>query len=150
MKYSSEIVIDLPRERVIELFDNPDHLLKWQPGLQSFEHLSGTPGQPGARSRLVFDMNGRRIEMIETVTVRNLPDEFSGTYETGGVFNIVRNFFYGDGPERTRWVSENEFQFSGYMRLLAPLLGGSLRKQSVSFQQDFKRFAEGEGPNPAP
>lgn len=49
MKYESELVIDLPRERVIELFDNPDNLPKWQEGLQSFEHISGEVGQPGAK-----------------------------------------------------------------------------------------------------
>ncbi|MFQ5507583.1 MAG: SRPBCC family protein [Planctomycetota bacterium] len=51
--YTVEVDIDLPRERVIELFDNADNLYKWQPGLQSFEHLSGEPGQPGASSRMV-------------------------------------------------------------------------------------------------
>lgn len=44
MKYELEITINLPRERVIELFDNPDNLKKWQEGLQSFSHRSGTPG----------------------------------------------------------------------------------------------------------
>lgn len=150
MKYSSEVTIDLPRDRVIELFDDPDNLMQWQRGLQSFEHLSGTPGQPGAKSRLVFDVNGRRIEMVETITVRNLPDEFSGTYETSGVFNVVRNFFHEDGPDRTRWVSENEFRFSGSMRVLAPFLRTSFRKQSMGYLQDFKNFAEDEGPSPKP
>lgn len=53
-------------------------------GLQSFEHLSGTPGQVGARSKLVYKMSKRHIEMIETITVRKLPQEFSGTYEADG------------------------------------------------------------------
>ncbi|HNO23164.1 MAG TPA: SRPBCC family protein [Leptospiraceae bacterium] len=78
MKYSVEIEINLPIARVIELFDNPDNLQKWQPGLLSFEHLSGTPGQPGAKSRLTFRMGRGKMIMTETVTVRNLPDEFSG------------------------------------------------------------------------
>ena len=53
MKYTREVVIDLPRDRVIELFDDADNLPKWQEGLQRFEHVSGEPGQPGAKSRLV-------------------------------------------------------------------------------------------------
>lgn len=40
MKYRTEITIDLPREQVIEIFDDPDNLPKWQPGLGSFEPLS--------------------------------------------------------------------------------------------------------------
>ena len=31
--YSAEIVINLPRSRVIELFDDADNMFKWQPGL---------------------------------------------------------------------------------------------------------------------
>ncbi len=85
MKYSGEVIINLPRERVIELFDNPGNMPKWQPGLQSFEPLSGEPGQPGAQSKLVYDMNGRRVEMVETIVTRNLPDEFSGTYKAKDV-----------------------------------------------------------------
>ena len=67
MKYEVETTIDLPRERVIELFDNPDNLPKWQPTLQSFELISGESGQPGAKSRLVYLEDGREIEMIETI-----------------------------------------------------------------------------------
>ena len=48
MKYTVETEIDQPIEKVIELFDNPDNMQYWMDGLISFEHLSGTPGQPGA------------------------------------------------------------------------------------------------------
>ena len=47
MKYSCELTIDLPRDEVIALFDDPDNLVKWQPGLQSFEHISGEAGAAG-------------------------------------------------------------------------------------------------------
>ena len=33
MKHSAEIIIALPHQRVVELFDDPGNLLKWQPGL---------------------------------------------------------------------------------------------------------------------
>ena len=45
MKYQVEITLDIPRERVIELFDSFDNLKKWQPGLEKVEHTSGEPGQ---------------------------------------------------------------------------------------------------------
>ena len=86
MHYKTEIVIDLPRARVIELFDSIDNLKHWQPGLQAIDHISGTPGEVGAKSQLHFLMGKRRVEMVETITVKNLPDEFTGTYEAKGVF----------------------------------------------------------------
>ena len=76
MRYTCEISINLPRDKVIELFDNPDNLAKWQKGLKSFTLESGQEGMPGAKSRLVYDMNGKNIEMIETIITRNLPMNF--------------------------------------------------------------------------
>jgi hypothetical protein len=38
--------------------------------------------------------------------------------------------------------SENEYRFSGLLRLVAPLMPGAFRKQSRQHRQDFKAFAE--------
>lgn len=145
MKYTVEIEINLPIAKVIELFDNPDNLKKWQPGLLKFEPISGTPGQPGAKSRLLFKMGRGEMEMIETVTVRNLPDEFSGTYEVKNVFNIVKNRFTAVSENKTKYISESEFQFKGFMKLIGFFMPGAFKKQSQKYLQLFKEFAEKEG-----
>ena len=142
MKYEVEMTIDLPRDRVIELFDNPDNLPKWQEGLQSFELISGEAGQPGAKSRLVYLEGGRRIEMIETIEKRALPDEFTGTYEADNVWNHISNRFYEEGSDKTRWVMESEFKFSGIWRILSIFMRGSFPKQTKEMMTDFKEFAE--------
>ena len=61
-------------------------------------------------------MGKREVEMIETITVRNLPDEFSGTYEAKGVFNIAKNKFVKLSETRTKYITENEFQFKGVIQ----------------------------------
>lgn len=147
MTYQLQIDIDLPRDRVIELFDNSDNMRKWQPGLQEFTHLDGEPGQVGARSRLVYLMGKRKCEMIETVTRRSLPDEFCGTYETKGVWNSVGNRFVELEGGRTRWLMETEFKFSGFMKLVGFFMPGSFKKESFKFMRQFKDFAESEPAN---
>ncbi len=142
MKYTTEIEINKPIDNVIELFDNPDNMDKWMDGLQSFEPISGTPGQPGAKSKLKFKMGKREIEMIETITVRNLPDEFSGIYEAKGVFNVVKNKFIKLSENKTQYISEQEFQFKGFMKVIGFLMPGAFKKQSMKYLQAFKRFAE--------
>jgi uncharacterized membrane protein len=142
MKYTSEIEINKPVDKVVELFDNIDNMSKWMEGLQSFEHLSGTPGQVGARSRLKYKMGKREIEMIETITVRNLPHEFSGTYEAQGVHNIVTNRFTPLPGERTRYSTEQEFQFKGFMKIIGFLFPGAFKKQTKKYLVAFKDFAE--------
>ena len=143
MKYSLQIDIELPRDRVIELFDDPDNLKKWQPQLVSFEHLDGEPGQPGARSRMVYNMGNKEVEMIETVLERNFPEAFSCSYEAKGVFNRIDNQFVEVGGTRTRWFFQCEFQCRGFMWLMSTLMPGLFRKESMKFMQQFKAFAEG-------
>ena len=142
MQYQIETIINLPRERVIELFDSFENLKAWQEGLVSHEPISGEPGQAGAKTRLLYDMGRRRVEMVETIITRNMPDEFSATYDASGVHNIVRNFFYDEG-ETTRWVLDTEFQFSGFMRIMSFFMGsGTFRKQTRTTMEAFKQFAE--------
>ena len=142
MQYTVSIDIDLPRDRVIELFDNPENLYKWQTGLLSFEPIEGEPGQPGAKSKMVFKMGKREIEMVETITKRELPEAFDGTYDAKGVYNVVKNRFTELGPDKTRWDSDQEFQFGGIMRMIAFIMPGAFKKQSLKYMQDFKAFAE--------
>ena len=142
MKYKNEIKINLPVAKVIELFDNPDNLKHWQPGLISFEHLSGTPGQPGAKSKLTFQHGKNKREMIETVTVRNLPKEFSGTYEMNGAWCSVRNFFEKGENNATIYKSETEFRLSGFLKVIGWLIPGGFKKQTQKFLENFKAFAE--------
>ncbi len=142
MTYSNEIVINLPREKVIALFDNPDNLKEWMPGLISFEPISGQAGQVGATARLKFQMGRRIMEMKETVTVRNLPEEFSGTYEVKNMFNEVKNKFIALGPDKTKYISESTFKFSGIMRLFSPFMKGTFKKTSQGYLERFREFAE--------
>lgn len=142
MRYETEVIINLPRERVIELFDSFENLKKWQEGLLSYEPISGEPGQPGAKTKLLYQMGSRRTEMIETIITRDLPDEFSGAYDAKGVHNIVRNYFYDEG-DTTRWVLDSDFQFHGMMRIMSIFMPNSMfKKQTRQTMEAFKKFAE--------
>lgn len=142
MKYEIEVKINLPREKVIELFNNPDNMKYWQPGLLSFEHISGEAGQVGAKSRLHYKMGKREIKMIETITVNNLPHEFSGTYEAKGVWNQVQNYFMDLDDNKTLWKSVNEFKGTGFMKIMMFLMPGMFKKETCKYLLNFKEFAE--------
>ena len=145
MKYTNEITIDLPLNQVLEFFDSPKNLPKWQPELISLEPISGTPGQPGAKSRLKYLLGKREMEMIETITVRNLPDEFSATYETKGVYNLASNQFVAISENQTMWLTQNDFRFSGFMWFMSFFMGKkAFQKQSQYYMDKFKEFAESQ------
>ena len=145
MQYEIEMDIDLPRARVIELFDSKENLKEWQPDLISFEHQSGEPGEVGAKSKLIYKMGKKEVEMIETITAKNLPDEFSGTYEADGVWNRCENRFIEVGENRTRWHFTTEFRLSGFMKLMGFFMPFLFKKQSRQFMEQFKAFAEKTG-----
>ncbi|SHI23034.1 SRPBCC family protein [Ferrimonas marina] len=147
MKYQCDVVIDLPREQVVALFDNPDNLPRWQPDLLSFEPLQGVPGQPGSTCRLLYRMGKREVEMVETVLVRDLPEQFSARYQAKGVDNRCDNRFDSEGA-RTRWRMESEFQFRGWLKLMGWLMPGVFRKQTLQMMNQFKNFAESSSKQP--
>lgn len=142
MKYSVEVEIEKPLEEVLSAFDNPENMAKWMEGLQSYEHLSGTQGEVGAKSRMNFKMGKREIEMIETITEVNPPSNYSMTYDAKGVFNIINNRFEKMSETKTRYITDNEFQFKGFMKIIGGLMPGAFKKQSQKYLDDFKRFVE--------
>ena len=133
----------MPRDRVIELFDDPDNMPKWQPDLVSFEHLEGTPGEAGAKSKLTYDIRGRKTVLIETLTLKELPEKFEGTYDTNGIHNIIKNRFIDNGDGTTTWETTSTFELKGFlMKIMAFIAPGMFKKQSKLIQQRFKEFAE--------
>ena len=139
MHYTLEIEIDQPREKVAELFGNPEHLGCWQPGFVRMDPIEGEP----EKTRLLYLNRGREVEMIETVTVDQLPDEFTAIYEAPGMQIEVSNRFEEVDSIRTRWISENDAQVSGFMmRLVTLVMPGCFRKESLTYMQNFKAFAE--------
>ena len=99
----------------------------------------------GAKSRFEYKMGKREIKMVETITVRNFPDKFSAIYEAKGVWNEVKNFFQVIDENTTKWVSENEFRCSGFMKIFALLLPRSFKKDTLKYLKYFKELAEREG-----
>ncbi len=142
MKYSKEIVIDLPREEVIAKMEDPNNFKHWQKGFISYKHLSGEPGHEKARSKLKYKMGKREIEMIETIEKNSLPKKLFVSYDAKGVFNKQKNYFEEVENNSTKWISDNEFECSGFMKIIAFLMPGSFKKQTYKYMKDFKAFAE--------
>ncbi|RIV67600.1 SRPBCC family protein [Flagellimonas aequoris] len=142
MKYTTEILIDLPRDEFIKKLEDPENMKHWQKGLVSYEQLSKNPGQEGAQMGLKYKMGNREMDLIETIIKKNLPEEMHATYDAKGVHNLQKNY-YRDEDGKTRWVTESDFQFSGFgMKLMGFLMPGAFKKQTLIYMQDFKKFAE--------
>lgn len=142
MKYTTTIDIEKPLPEVVALFDNPDHYAEWMNGFEGIEYVEGAPGQVGTKANLVFTVKKRTMKMSEVVMVRNLPEEYTVAYEANGVYNTVKNSFVALDENTTRYTTEHEFTFSGMMRIIAFLMPGAFKKQSLRYMTDFKTFVE--------
>ncbi len=143
MKYTSEIIINLPREEVIKKINNPENMKHWQKGLIGYTLLDENPKRDGAKMLLEYKMGKRNITMTETIIKYGFPSEFHATYDAKDVHNIQKNYFHEVDANSTKWVSENEFQFGGFMmKAMGFLMPGIFKKQSGKYLNDFKNFAE--------
>jgi uncharacterized membrane protein len=145
MKYTLKLPINKPRSEVWKAFDNPENLHKWQPSLVSSETIQGTPGQPGAMSKLTFKEQEREFSLMEKVIHREKLQRLDTQYENKFADNIVRNTFSEQDPEQTLWVVETEYKFKTLtMRLVGPLMKKNLVLRTQKDMERFKEMMEGE------
>lgn len=137
MKFRYEIEIDAGLDTVWEAFGDADRRRHWQPTLKERIHMAGEPGRPGSVTELVFEENGRRIAMTETITERREPDFMAAQYATGSARTLVVTTFEASGAARTRLTSWSNTHFTGMTRYFWPLFR---RKARSRIQADYQRF----------
>ena len=144
MKAKFEVIVDADRNAVWDAFDNPGNIPKWQPTLKSFTHKSGTPGEVGSITELVYDENGRELVMSETITERRQPDFMAGIYATKGSKSLIVNYFETVEGNKTRWVSHANHSFSGFMKLVSPFIRKTICDRTENDMQRFKLLVESQ------
>ncbi len=144
MKMKSEQIIYASRDFVWATFDNPDNLSRWQPTLESFTHKSGEPGQPGAISELVYDENGRKVVMTETVTERQQPNFMAGIYDNRWTKTLIVNHFEAIDDNTTRFISYANMSFKGFMKVVSLFVAKSIRARAEADLNRFKLLVETE------
>lgn len=143
MTYTTEIIIEKPLEEVIKKMNSTENMKHWQEGLVSAEHISGSPGEFGAKMKLNYDFGKRKMELVETITKQDFPGEFHATYSTKGMRNIQQNYFESTDRGHTRWICKNEFQPTNFMmNAMLFLMPRAFKKQTKTYMGNFKNFAE--------
>lgn len=142
MKHTLETTINKPIDEVISFFLDPGNYPLWMEGLQEHKVISGKAGEKGAESTFTFDMKGRTMEMKETVLESSLPERYQVQYDAPGMVNKVGFIFSFIDGETTKIINDNEFEFSGFMKVISVFMGGAFKKQSQKYLDDFKAAAE--------
>ncbi|MEO6130221.1 MAG: SRPBCC family protein [Saprospiraceae bacterium] len=143
LKYKFEMEIKKPLEEVIRLFANRDNLSKWQKGLLSSEFIADPNGRQ--RYLLMYKLGRRKMKMTETILKNELPAHYDVNFKLKGAQHTTHNSFYSSGYDSTKWVSEVEYNFSGFMKILARFIKSGFEQQSLMYMKSFKAFAEKHG-----
>jgi len=144
MKFTCIVEINAPINQVAELLEDKNHFKDWQKGFVRYEPLSGIPGEPGAKSKIVINSGKQLMELTETIIARNFPAETSLLYEHEHMDNTVHNSFTALGANQTRLISDIEYiKFKGIMpKLMSALMPGFFKKQTQNWLDNFKVFVE--------
>src|SRR5437899_2684920 len=131
----------MPRERLAALFVDPARMTQWMDDVDRVEAISGEPGTPGSKYRLV-PKKGSMV-FVATVVARDLPRESRLILEAPNVAVSVKGTLVALSSDRTRLVSEEVFSFKGLVgKVFGFLAQKSIRYAHRRHIEAFKRFAE--------
>jgi|SRR5947208_3617425 len=144
MKSVVELDINVPQARLADLFANAENSPRWMDDLDRYEAISGEPGMPGSKYRLV-PKKGAMVFMA-TVIARDLPVQARVNLDAPNVAVSVTGTFEALSPSTTRLVSEEVFRFKGPVNKLFGLIAQrAIRAAHRRHMEAFKRFAERRG-----
>jgi uncharacterized membrane protein len=74
---TAAIEVNLPVDKVFDLFLDKEKFPAWKIGFVKYEVLSGTPGMVGCVTKLIY----KKFVMIETVLQNNKPHQYTTQYD---------------------------------------------------------------------
>jgi len=143
MKFKLELTIKKSQKIVWNIFTDTENLKKWQPTLKKIEIINGTPGQPGAVSKLTYEENEREFSLTEKITYREESHCLESAYENDFAHNTDRNTFAELSPNEALWTFETEYKFkTPVMKIAGPLVKKNFIRRAQRDMERFKEFAE--------
>ncbi|QRM90473.1 hypothetical protein FG167_14940 [Lacinutrix sp. WUR7] len=142
MKFTCTIDINASRNKVVSVFLDPNKQHHFQDGFIRKELLSGKMNEVGTKSKLIY----KKLELIETIELNNLPDAFKGLYEHKHTTNTMHVTFTAINPETTRYVSQIDYiKLNGFIiKILMKLFPGMFKNQVDTWMRQFKTYIESE------
>jgi polyketide cyclase/dehydrase/lipid transport protein len=140
MKSLVELDIDLPQEKLAELFADPRNNPKWMDDLARIEPVRGELGEAGSVYRMVPKQGP---VFVATVLSRRLPEELRLSLESPGITVAVNGRLIRLSERQTRLVSEETFEFEGAFNKVSGFIAQkAIKAAHRRHMQAFKRFAE--------
>lgn len=137
MRFTKELVLDQPIERVRVLTSDPAHLHQCQQDLVSITQHGETPGAAGSTATLTY----RKSKFEETVLAATA-DERTSRYESRGMVHTITNRYSVIDDRHTLMVCENEIQVPVLLRFFRRRILKVLQEESERGLANFKAYID--------
>ncbi len=142
VKYTAEVEIDKPIEKVFKDFQNVELMKKWLPEVKSIEPIEEKEGIIGSTYKMVVTNQGQEIVMMEKI-IDYIPNKkMTFRFDSDQMvkiddYNFIAN---GNGTKMVQHCSVNSKSY--LMGCLLPYFKGSLKDLSLSYMNRFKTEVE--------
>lgn len=141
-EYENRITIERTPEQVWTVFTDQERMGDWLDGFVRIENLSGNPMEVGSRWKLVFDMDGEVVELIEEMTVIEPNRRFAFNLETDP-FSGTTDVRLTPSGEHTELVATSTVIGRNiFMRAFMRIMKGYFEKQAQKSYDKLKVLAE--------
>ncbi|MFT4523678.1 MAG: hypothetical protein ACI8ZN_002633 [Bacteroidia bacterium] len=111
-------------------------------GLQTIEHISGTPGEVGAKSDFTNLHKNKEIKISETILEQDMPNQIKFGYQSKMGYNEVEMKFEKNDNNSVKQINNSYFELKGLMKIMGFLFQGMFKKQSMTYMDAFKKYVE--------
>lgn len=127
MRLKEQRWVSRPKREVFEYTADFSNIDQWDPGVVASEKV--TPGQVGVGTEFDLDVKFGNATLPMRYRITDYqPDERVVLVGEGRLLTAVDEISFETQDDLTRIDYTADLEFRGYMRFLAPFLGGSLKK----------------------
>lgn len=136
------VTVNKQVEEVWQAFMNPANLPHWLTGFVSVTPISGQPGMPGSKNKIVLKERGREMVAEETVQEITSPKHFRCTIASTQM-NSENDFRFVSFGHYTEIIQTVQLHPNGFMmKLLLPFVKGTAQKTMTNDLMKLKIFIE--------
>jgi uncharacterized protein YndB with AHSA1/START domain len=144
------VTIERPAPQVFRYLTDETLTMKWVSGLVEITSVGGGEMKPGAKSKLLVELDGQRTEMREEILELEQNRKLVMRLENGDAsagFTETATYTVSEEGGRTRLTLKGVTDYHGFMLdLLEPLITSSAQTKLEGDLQRLKRLVEAEPP----
>jgi uncharacterized protein YndB with AHSA1/START domain len=122
--------IGRPRDEVFDFLTSIDNLPKWQGNVVHAASLSDGPVRIGFQFEQTIKMGPRKMRAVCTITDIKANERFGFSMKSSGPVDCDARFELQPVVGGTRLTMNGVARLKGLWRLLQPIVGGELRKET--------------------